>query len=150
MVIKKVVSILGITMALVSCADLNNQGVGTLTGGAIGGLLGSRFGGGAGKVAAAAGGALIGAYLGGRVGQTMDKLDAMKFQNSLETTATGNRAIWTNPDSGNAYAVTPTKTYYHNNRPCRQYKMQATIEGSPEVMTGTACRQADGSWKAMK
>ena len=144
----KLTIILAISLGMISCADLNNQSIGTITGGAVGGLIGSRFGGGAGRVAAAAGGTIIGAYLGGRVGQTMDRLDAMNLQNTLETKSTGNKAVWTNPDSGNAYTVTPTSTYYSNSRPCRKYQMTAKIDGKLETINGTACRQQYGSWKS--
>jgi len=31
--------------------------------------------------------------------------------------------------------------------PCREYTLEALIGGQPETIYGTACRQADGSWK---
>ena len=142
------INIMAVSILITGCSEINNEGVGTLTGGVVGGLLGSQFGGGAGKVAAAAGGALIGAYLGGRIGNTMDRLDQMKMQNALETASTGNKANWHNPDSGNTYTMIPTKTYYpQQNRPCRDYQLHAVIDGKNENITGRACRQANGSWK---
>ena len=76
---KLVIATLSVSVFLTSCTQINNEGVGSLTGGVVGGLLGSQFGGGAGKVAAAAGGALLGAYLGGRIGQYMDRQDKLEM-----------------------------------------------------------------------
>lgn len=135
---------------LSACAPLNNEAVGTLAGGAIGGLVGSQFGGGSGKVAAAAGGALLGAYLGGNIGRTMDKVDRMEVQRALETAQTGKTVTWTNPDSGNRYAVKPTRTYYTNQQPCREYTTHAIIGGKSQQIYGKACRQADGAWRVVQ
>lgn len=139
--------ILAGSIGLTACGPINNEGVGTITGGVVGGLIGSRFGGGAGQVAAAAGGALIGAFIGGKIGKYMDRQDRMEMQNALETAPVGKSVAWTNPDNGNQYRVQPTKTYYLQEQPCREYVTYATIGGKSEKVYGKACRQADGSWK---
>lgn len=143
------VSSLSLTLFLSSCTQVNNEGVGTVTGGVVGGLIGSQFGGGSGKVAAAAGGALLGAYLGGNIGRTMDRLDRLEMQKALETAPTGRAVNWQNPDTGNRYTVQPTRTYYANQQPCREYITKATIGGKTEQIYGKACRQADGSWRVV-
>jgi surface antigen len=137
------------TVLLTGCAPLNNEGVGTISGGVVGGLLGSQFGGGSGKVMAAAGGALLGAYLGGQIGKSMDKVDRMEMQRALETAPTGRAIVWSNPDNGNRYTVKPTRTYYHSQQPCREYITKAIIGGKSEQIYGKACRQADGSWRVI-
>lgn len=133
---------------MVGCAP-TNEGVGTVSGGLVGGLLGSTIGGGSGKVAAIAGGALLGAYLGGRIGQYMDRQDQMRMQQALESGRTGHEVVWNNPDTGNRFVVVPTKTYYVNQQPCREYTTRALIGGKSEQIYGKACRQADGSWKVI-
>lgn len=143
---KKLV-ILSLSIALVGCGPVNNEGVGTITGGVVGGLIGSQFGGGAGKVAAAAGGALLGAFIGGKIGQYMDRQDRMEMQSALETAPVGRSVAWTNPDNGNHFRVQPTRTYYIQEQPCREYITYATIGGKSEKIYGKACRQADGSWR---
>ncbi|KTD30190.1 surface antigens (17 kDa) [Legionella maceachernii] len=143
------VSSLSLAVLLTSCAQVTNEGVGTVTGGVVGGLLGSQFGGGSGKFAAAAGGALIGAYLGGNIGRTMDRLDRLEMQKALETAPTGRVVTWSNPDTGNRYTVQPTRTYYTDQQPCREYITKAIIGGKPQQIYGKACRQADGSWKVV-
>lgn len=146
---KLVLTTLSLSLFLTSCAELTNQDVGTLTGGVVGGLLGSQFGGGSGKVAAAAGGVLLGAYLGGNIGKTMDRLDRLEMQKALETAPVGRTVRWKNPDNGNSYAVRPTKTYYTNQQPCREYTTHALIGGKSQEIYGKACRQADGSWRVV-
>lgn len=144
---KLTVASLSLSFLLVGgCAEMNNEGVGTLSGGVIGGLLGSQFGSGSGKVAAAAGGALIGAFLGGQIGKSMDKVDQMQMQRALETAPTGRPVTWSNPDTGNRYTVQPTRTYYRERLPCREYTTKAWIDGRTQLIRGSACRQPDGSW----
>jgi len=146
---KLTVASLSLSFILVGCAPINNEGVGTITGGVVGGLLGSQFGGGSGKVMAAAGGALLGAYLGGQIGKTMDRQDRLEMQRALETAPTGRAVVWSNPDNGNRYTVQPTRTYYHSQQPCREYITKALIGGKSEQIYGKACRQADGSWRVV-
>jgi surface antigen len=143
------VASLSLTVLLTGCAQLTNQDVGTVGGGVVGGLLGSQFGGGSGKVAAAAGGAIIGAVLGGKIGQYMDRQDKMEMQRALETAPTGKAVNWNNPDNGNQYSVKPTRTYYSNDQPCREYITHAVIGGKTQQIYGKACRKADGSWEVM-
>ena len=145
---KLMVASLSFSVLLAACTP-TNEGVGTITGGVVGGLLGSQFGGGSGKVAAAAGGALIGAMLGGRIGQYMDRQDKMEMQRALETSPTGQAVSWKNPENGNQYSVKPTRTYYANEQPCREYVTHALIGGKNQQIYGNACRQADGSWRVV-
>ncbi|WP_131781805.1 RT0821/Lpp0805 family surface protein [Legionella gresilensis] len=148
---KILLATLATSVLLSSCVPINNEGVGSLTGGVVGGLVGSQFGGGSGKVAAAAGGALLGAYLGGNIGRTMDRLDRLEMQRVLETAPTGRPVTWRNPDSGNRYTVKTTRTYYSNNQqPCREYTTRAIIGGKSQEIYGKACRQADGSWRVIQ
>ncbi|CAM3036584.1 RT0821/Lpp0805 family surface protein [Legionella worsleiensis] len=146
---KITVASLTLSFFLVGCAPINNEGVGTITGGVVGGLLGSQFGGGSGKVMAAAGGALLGAYLGGQIGKTMDRQDRLEMQRALETAPTGRAVVWSNPDNGNRYTVQPTRTYYQAQQPCREYITKALIGGKTQQIYGKACRQGDGSWRVV-
>ena len=150
MVMKKILTLaVSLSIGITGCTGINQEGVGTITGGVVGGLVGSQFGGGSGKVAAAAGGALLGAFLGGQIGKTMDRLDRLEMQRALETAPTGRPVVWSNPDSGNRYTVVPTKTYYQNRQPCREYTTKAIIGGKMQEVYGRACRQGDGSWKVI-
>ncbi|MEN8179135.1 MAG: RT0821/Lpp0805 family surface protein [Pseudomonadota bacterium] len=120
---------------------------GMVIGGVLGGLLGSQVGRGDGRIAAIIIGTMAGTAIGGTIGQSMDEVDRMKTNHSLETVRTGVPSRWKNPDTGNSYTVTPTRTYEQTGAPCREYTIDAIIGGKQEKVYGTACRQPDGSWK---
>ena len=65
---------------------------------------------------------------------------------ALEKNPVGTTTSWNDPD-GQSYSVTPTKTYYQGEVPCREFRQTVEIDGQVEVLTGKACRQADGTWK---
>lgn len=142
-----------LTLVLVSSfiflGGCNKQQIGTGTGAALGGLLGSTIGGGKGKLIATAAGTLAGAMIGGSIGASMDELDLLKTNRTLETTRTGATSSWQNPDTGVQYAVTPTQTYETASGPCREYRTNATIDDRRETVYGTACRQYDGRWQTV-
>ncbi len=138
--------------ALAGCADYGQkEQAGMVIGGALGGLLGAQVDGKHhdGRTAAIIVGTLAGAAIGGSVGRTMDDVDRLKTSHTLESVRTGVSSSWRNPDTGNQYSVTPTRTYETASGPCREYTINAVIGGRPEQVYGTACRQPDGSWKTM-
>jgi surface antigen len=128
-------------------SEPTKQDAGMIIGGVLGGLLGSQVGHGDGTTAAIIVGTMIGAGIGGSVGKSMDDTDRLKANQALETVRTGVPSTWQNPDSGNTYTVTPTKTMETTSGPCREYTIDAMIGGKPQQVYGTACRQPDGSWK---
>jgi len=136
-------------LALAACTSYGRQEqTGMVVGGALGGLLGSQV---SGKhddwrTAAIIAGTMAGAAIGGAIGQTMDEVDRMKTAQSLEAVRTGVPSAWQNPDTGNQYSVTPTRTFVTSEGPCREYTINALIGGQQETVYGTACRQPDGSW----
>ncbi|HEC16632.1 MAG TPA: glycine zipper 2TM domain-containing protein [Sedimenticola sp.] len=121
---------------------------GAVIGGIAGGVIGNQIGGGSGRTAAIIAGTLVGAYIGGSIGQQMDENDRYKAQQALERYPTNKPSTWRNPDTGNEYTVTPTRTYESASGPCRDYETEAVIGGRSEVVYGTACRQPDGTWRA--
>ncbi len=143
-----------ISIFLSSCANMQNRGdneqAGMVIGAVLGGVLGSNVGKGHGRTAAIIAGTMIGAAIGGNVGKSMDDTDRLKTAHSLETVRTGVPSTWVNPDSGNQYIVTPTRTYDDGPGPCREYTVEATVAGKHDKLYGTACRQADGSWNVVK
>lgn len=148
---KKSLTLLGATALVVAsisgCANWQNSDTGTVLGGVAGGALGSQIGSGTGSTIATVVGTLAGAALGNRVGQNFDRKDRNQFGSALESNQTGNTSSWSNPDTNNNYSVTPTKTYQQGNQPCRNFTMNANVNGQPDKVQGTACRQSDGSWK---
>ncbi len=109
---------------------------GAVGGGAIGGIVGGTKG------------ALIGVALGGLLGygagRAMEEHDKREMAYALEA----NQPVrWENPNTGYVYDVRPTRTYVDEGRQCREFRMNADVEGRPEAVYGTACRRPDGSWE---
>jgi surface antigen len=128
-----------------------NNLLGSALGAAAGGLLGSQFGKGGGNTVMTITGVLAGALAGGYVGRQMDPVDQACIGRSLENTPTHQTVAWKNPDTNSSYWVTPTKTFQEpDGTPCREYVTAAVIGGQREQVTGTACRQPDGSWKIVR
>jgi surface antigen len=122
---------------------------GLVIGGILGGVLGSQVGGGSGRTAATIVGTMVGAVVGGNVGRSMDDTDRIKTARALETVRTGVPSRWHNPDTGHQYTVVPTRTYESAQGPCREYTVDAVVGGRSDKVYGTACRQPDGSWRAV-
>jgi surface antigen len=122
--------------------------IGMVIGGVAGAALGSQFGKGDGRIAATILGTVAGVVIGGQVGRGLDRADETCVGQALEHAPTGRAVRWTNPDTGARYAVTPRETFQQDDgRYCREYTADASVGGRSERVTGTACRQADGSWK---
>jgi surface antigen len=139
-----------LSLALVACtAPATQEQSGMVVGGLLGGLLGAQVGQGDGRTAAIILGTVIGANIGGNVGRSMDESDRLKTAHALETVRTGVPSRWVNPDTRNQYTVVPTRTYDASSGPCREYTVDAVIGGRLEKVVGTACRQADGSWRTV-
>ncbi|WP_460837354.1 RT0821/Lpp0805 family surface protein [Noviherbaspirillum agri] len=142
------ITLLSGALALSGCAGPTSQEqTAMVIGGVLGGTLGSQVGGGRGRTAATVLGTIVGASVGGAVGRSMDETDRLKVAHSLETVRTGVPSTWRNPDTGNQYTVTPTRTVETSGGPCREYTVDGMIGGRKEKIYGTACRQPDGSWR---
>jgi surface antigen len=128
----------------------SKEEIGTATGAVLGGVVGHQFGKGTGQAVATVGGAALGAFVGSRVGRKMDHKDRAQTTQALEASPDGEITTWRNEDSGNRYSVTPLRTYDAQSAArCREFTTNAQIEGTDEVVHGTACRQPDGSWKTL-
>ena len=125
----------------------SKQDIGMATGAVLGGLLGHQIGGGSGQIIATIGGAAVGAFVGSHVGRKMDRADQLRTAEALETSRDGRATMWRNSDSGQRYAVTPTRTYEGASGRCRDFTTVTSMDGREEVVHGTACRQPDGTWK---
>jgi len=141
-------------LSLTACEGAGGkETAGTLLGGAGGALLGAQVGSGSGQILAAIGGGLAGAFLGNQIGQSLDKADqayAERATQQAQAAPIGQTIAWNNPDSGNSGTITPRQDGYDaGGRYCREYETTVTIDGRVERATGTACRQADGSWMVL-
>ena len=136
---------------LFGCATTKEES-GALTGALAGAAIGSAIGDGRGQLLAIWLGAVIGTQVGATIGKYMDDQDRHNLASTLETQRTSSGSSWINPDTGYRYTATPVKTYEDPTGPgpCREFTVDASIGGKTEQIYGTACRQADGSWKVIK
>jgi len=135
-------------LAIAGCeTPPTKEQVGTVGGAVVGGVVGSTIGGGTGRTVAIVVGTIAGGMIGNRIGQKLDEADRMKAAQALESTPTGQKTAWKNPDSGEQYAITPTRTVETSSGPCRDFTFVANVDGKSETVQGQACRQPDGTWK---
>ena len=142
------------TTLLTGCAGTYNKAT---TGAALGAIAGTALAYGLAKdsgkkdlwlIAGAAAGGLVGNNIGAKLDERDRLLLGQTFQNTLENAPTNQSGSWNNPNTGNSGSVTPTATHLSaNEQPCREFTTTVNIGGQPQQGYGTACRQADGSWK---
>lgn len=151
-------SALALVLALAGCQTDNwgqKQAVGTVSGAALGGLLGNQFGGGTGKTIATAAGVLLGGWAGNEMGASLDNADRGQMgraQYQAYTAPVGQQIVWQNPRSGNSGTIEPLRNGYDSNTGayCREYQTTVMVAGERQSAYGTACQQPDGSWKVIK
>ncbi len=149
---KKLMLVGLVTLPLVSgCATKMETGtaLGALTGGALAYGLGQDS---SKKELWTVLGIGLGAMIGQSIGQQLDERDqylmAQTFEFTMEKAPTNHRSQLENPDTGHGGTVTPTNTFQTTEgTPCREFTTTVSIGGHTEEAYGTACRQADGSWK---
>ena len=132
---------------LQGCESMSQAEQGQVIGGVVGGVVGSQIGSGSGRDVAMIVGAIAGSMIGHAIGEDMDENDRMRTAMALNDSRTGEGTTWVNPDNGNRYTVTPTRTYEQAGGPCREFRLDARVgDHTDEDVYGTACLQADGSW----
>jgi surface antigen len=135
------------TLGLSACETApTQQQTGAVVGGVLGGMLGKEIAGKDNRTAAIIAGTLIGGAIGGAIGRNMDETDQLRLQSTLERTPDYQTSTWVNPNTGYQYQATPVKTYQQASYDCREYRMNAMIDGRNETIVGTACRDAQGRW----
>ncbi len=150
-----IASIIAASLAVAGCGPggISKADGGTAIGAVAGGILGNQVGNGSGRVLATVAGAFIGGVVGHTIGQALDEQDRRLAQEAelaaLEDGRSGIARPWRNPDSGHYGEVVPQRPYKRGPRHCRDYTHTVYISGRPETMSGTACRNPDGTWSAL-
>ena len=150
----KLSTILAAAFTLAACSGPNGQpsksDAGLAIGAVAGGVIGNQFGKGQGKAVATALGAVVGGIVGSQIGRSLDEADRRAASyaeySALERGQSGATTPWRNPDSGHYGTVVPGRPYKLGARNCRDYTHTIYIEGKPQTMRGTACRNSDGTW----
>ncbi|MGI9422100.1 MAG: RT0821/Lpp0805 family surface protein [Hyphomicrobiaceae bacterium] len=141
-----------LSMGLAACGPNgpNKADTGLAVGAIAGGLLGNTVGKGNGRVATTAIGAVIGGIVGSEIGRSLDEQDRRMAQraefDALERGRSGEKTPWRNPDSGRYGEVIPSPPYKRGQVDCRDFTHKIYIDGRPQAMRGTACRNPDGTW----
>ncbi|WP_407864242.1 hypothetical protein [Phyllobacterium phragmitis] len=97
------------------------------------------------------GSGVLGALGNGLLGASANRLDPASRKKALEAeyraleyAPVGQVTNWkSGSGSGDVVAAQP---YQVGSQNCRQYTHTFTIDGAPQTMRGTACRNPDGSW----
>jgi surface antigen len=157
MQLRPVGALLAIALMLTACGpDASKQDTGTVLGAVAGGVLGNAVGQGrGGRAAATIVGAVVGGIVGSEIGRSMDERDRRLAQqaeyDAFERGQQGVVVSWRNPDSGRYGEITPGASYrraYEGGYwDCRDYTHKIYIDGRPQYMRGTACRNPDGTWR---
>jgi surface antigen len=150
---KRSLSLLLVVALLPGCGPYGppKQDAGLIIGGVAGGILGSQVGRGAGRAVATIAGAVVGGIVGSEIGRALDQQDRMLAQEAefaaFEHGRSGERRPWRNPDSGRYGEVIPGAAYRRGYQDCRDYTHTIYIDGRPQTMRGSACRNPDGTWR---
>jgi surface antigen len=152
---------LGTFIAEPAYAGGEDQFLGTLMGGAVGGLVGSQFGHGPGRVATTAAGVFVGGLAGNSIGASMDRADSY-----YSRPAYGGYAPGTSYAEPAYYATNYVPNYVAPEAPppdppaayydasvgsyCREYTQEIRIDGRVQESYGTACLQPDGTWRVAR
>lgn len=98
-------------------------------------------------------GATLAAVLATEAGRGLDERDralaADAEFDALQFGVAGTAREWKNPTTGHLGGVTPGPAYSVNQITCRDYTHRLEVGTRPELVRGTACRQADGSWRPL-
>lgn len=163
---KKMVAVTCV-FALTACAEVDTSQIsmggvaGAIVGGVAGGMVGAKFGGGLGETLFTAAGVVIGAGVGYEAGNILYPSDQMAYdenaRRALSYASNGTVNQWDNPETGNGGIFTPTNSYQTaDGRSCRDYRATLALReegrdtGVIAHQEGTACQQADGSWRSVK
>ena len=142
--------------ALVAVASLGlaacetKQDGGTVVGAIAGGIIGNQFGRGSGKVAATVAGAVVGGIVCNEIGRKLDDRDRVLAReaeyDAWERGPSRRPVTWRNPDNGHYGEIVAEDYYERRGARCRDFVHRVWIDGRPQQMRGTACRNGDGTW----
>lgn len=149
-----VAAVAAVSLAIGACSagpdGPSKQDSGMVMGAIAGGILGNAAGRGGGRPAATIVGAVVGGIVGSEIGRSMDRTDRMLARqaelDAFERGQSGRPVTWRNPDNGRYGEVIPEAAYRRGAMDCRDYIHKVYIDGRPQAMRGTACRNPDGTW----
>jgi surface antigen len=150
MMMKSYAAIAIIGLLLAGCAENSGprETSGAVIGGITGGLLGNAVG--DGNAGATILGAALGAVIGGSVGRDLDEQDREFAYGAADRSfRSGRTASWDNPRTGHRGQFKMRRSYQRDSGLCRDFDHTIWVDGEPELVEGTACEMADGSWRVV-
>ena len=153
---KKIVAITALIL-LVACSkthttQMKSGPIATAAIGAlVGGITAGQFGSGAGQLIFTILGGALGAGVGYSIGEQLVPSDLSRFRDSakyaMDDTRDGELYNWTNPSTGVAGTIKPTRTYYAGeNIYCRDFEAKIAVNQDIGEASSRACRVAGGPW----
>jgi surface antigen len=124
---------------------------GVVAGAVIGGVLGNAIGHGSGRTGATVAGVVVGGAMGAALTRNLDCGDRAYAYKTYSDGFNAGRANsdyhWRNPNNGH-YGDFRVANYYNDpdGFRCANYTQQIFVEGKPQVASGRACQQPDGTW----
>jgi surface antigen len=135
---------------LTGCSNTSKEQQSAIAGSVLGGVVGHQFGKGGGRTAMTIIGAIAGGMIGGNIGRGLDEQDQRRVNQTLETAPNYQKVAWENPNSRTNYEFTPINKYEGNVNgqatQCRDYVMDAWIDGRMQQVKGRACKNSSGQW----
>lgn len=146
--------ILASSLVLTGCGpEANKADTGLAVGAIAGGIIGTAVGRGNGRIAGAIVGTVAGGIIGSELGRSMDREDQrLAYEAELDALERGEDdrvVVWRNPRNGRYGEVVPARRYSRGPSVCRDYIHKVYIDGRPQSVRGTACRNPDGTWTAV-
>ena len=137
-------------LSLAACGPGQKADGGLVGGAVLGGIVGNQFGKGSGRVVGTMAGAVIGGIVGHDIGRKLDDRDrilAQRAEYEAFEGPPGRPYRWQSQHTRHYGEIVPTERYYRGGRDCRDYTHTIYIDGRPQAMRGTACRNPDGTWQ---
>ena len=143
-----------ISMSLLGCANMTREESGNVIGALIGGALAYELAGdSSNKEIWVATGIIGGALAGGHYAvltEPSQRMNATNMHTTLESIPDNAQTKWINPNTNESGTMTVVRTNNNNGTPCREFTQTIYVGGKAVQGYGTACRQADGSWKIIQ
>ena len=101
------------------------------------------------KIVVSVTGASLGALLSSQAKKTLNKRDREKIDNAAERSfRDGERVEWRNDKTGRKGAIQPGKPYRTTSGDlCRDFTNTIRYQDREDIVTGTACKNENGSWQ---
>jgi surface antigen len=150
----EILAIVMVACLATGCANMTRQESGNVIGALLGGALAYELSkDSSNKGIWVATGIIGGALAGGHYAvltKPSQKMNATNMRTTLESIPDNAQTQWVNPNTNESGTMTVIRTNNTTFGPCREFTQTIYVGGEAVQGYGTACRQADGSWKIIQ